>query len=181
MRWYDEAKMYLRFSTGLYRFLHHKMSLDQARALVQIRLEQRAETFLRIAERSIYGNPASPYRALLLHAGCELGDLRALIRNHGLEGGLQRLRLQGVYVAFDEFKGRAPIVRPGLVLAVTAHSFDNPFMVTHFVAESGGSTGKPTRVPHDLDQYAALSPSTMISRAAFGVRLAMRFGPPLAI
>ena len=155
--------MYLRFSAALRGFLRHKMTIDQAREIVQQRLAARDETFLKVAGRSIYGSPRSPYLALLRHVGCEFGDLQALVRKGGLEAALETLREQGVYVAFEEFKGRAPISRPGLELPVTPHDFDNPFLVTHFVAESGGSTGVRTRVPHDLDQYASLSPFTMVA------------------
>jgi len=85
MGWFDEAKMYLRFSTALRGFLRHTMTLEGARTLVQARLAKPAETFLRIVERAVYGYPRSPHRALLRHAGCELGDLRALVQQHGLE------------------------------------------------------------------------------------------------
>lgn len=167
MSWFAEVGMYLRFSAALRGFLRHTMTLDQAREIVQQRLASRGETFLKVAGRSIYGIPRSPYLALLRHARCEFGDLQTLVRKAGLEGALETLRDQGVYSAFEEFKGRAPIARPGLELPVTAHDFDNPFLVTHFVAESGGSTGVRTRVPHDLDQYASLSPLTMVARAAY--------------
>lgn len=160
--------MYLRFTTALRRFLQHSMTVDDARQIVLARLAAREETFLQIVARSIYGHAGSPYRALLRNARCELGDLRALVKQKGLEGTLKHLRNEGIYIAFEEFKGRRPIVRPGLELPVTPHDFDNPFLVAHFVAESGGSTGVRVRVPHDLDQYAAMSPLTLLSRAAFG-------------
>ena len=55
----------------------------------------------------------------------ELGDLRALVKREGLEGALRRLREQGVYVRFEEFKGREPIVR-GRPLRGRGQGFDNP-------------------------------------------------------
>jgi phenylacetate-coenzyme A ligase PaaK-like adenylate-forming protein len=145
------------------------MTCDEACAIVKTRLAQREKTFLRVVERSIYGNPRSPYRALLQHAGCEPEDLRTLVQQRGLEGALHILREQGVYVAFEEFKGRMPIVRNGFELSVAPHDFDNPVLVNHFYTESSGSTGVSTRIPHDLDQYAALSPNTMLARAAYHV------------
>jgi hypothetical protein len=48
--------------------------------------------------------------ALLRAAGCELEDLERMTGQDG-EATLERLRRSGVYVTFDEFKGRAPIVR----------------------------------------------------------------------
>ncbi|HZQ11162.1 MAG TPA: hypothetical protein VFD70_31615 [Anaerolineae bacterium] len=169
MSGFDSLGMYARFSTALRSYLHHTMTLDEAYELVQTRLARRCENFLRLVERSIYGNPRSPYLALLKHAGCEFGDLQTLVRQHDLEGALYLLREEGVYIAFEEWKGRAPIVRGSLELPMDAHALDNPFLVKHFYVESGGSTGVSLRVPHDLEQNAALAPNIMIGYAAHNV------------
>ena len=85
-------------------------------ARMRDRMEHREENFLRLVETTVYGYPRSPYLPLLKMAGCELGDLKALVKQKGLEGALRVLRDQGVYVAFEEFKGRQPIVRNGLLV-----------------------------------------------------------------
>ena len=97
---------FAQFPLALRRFLRTRLTLDQARRIVHDRIEQRGENFLRIAERGIYGHSASPYLALLKLAGCELPDLRAMVRQRGLDGALGALREAGVYVTFEEFKGR---------------------------------------------------------------------------
>ncbi len=88
----------------------------------------RETNFLIMVERGIFGYPRSPYRPLLKVAGCELGDLQAMVRTKGLETILRVLCEAGVYVSFEEFKGRTPIVRDGQVIPVRAQDFDNPYL-----------------------------------------------------
>src|SRR5262245_51567575 len=104
-------RMYARFAFGLPRFLAERTTLEQARAVLAERLVHRGDNFLKVAERGIYGHAKSPYLPLLRRAGCELGDLRRMVREDGLEPALSALRAEGVYVSFEEWKGRAPIVR----------------------------------------------------------------------
>lgn len=169
MSWIDDAKMYARFAREMRKFLKHKLSLEEARAVVRERMANRQENFLRLVERAIYGHPASPYLALLRRAQCDFQDLSERVRAIGLTSTLCELREAGVYVDFEEFKGRTPIVRNGLELPVKASDFDNPFLAGYFTKESGGSTGAGTRTSQDLDHYAALAPHQMLARAAHGV------------
>lgn len=139
-------------------------------------MEHREENFLRMVERSIYGYPRSPYLPLLRMAGCELGDLRTLVRQRGLEGALRELREAGVYVDFEEFKGRKPIVRGGKTIVVTARDFDNPSSRRDLVTQTGGSTGTAASVGVDLDHKAARASHRMITLAAHDL-----IGVPMAI
>src|SRR4029078_480818 len=127
------------------------------------------ENFLRVVESSIYGNPHSAYLALLKFAGCELGDVRALVHANGNEGALKALRAAGVYVTFEEFKGRTPLVRHGKTIPLTWRSFQNPYMKASFSVESGGSSGTATRVLHDLSALAARAPHNLLGMSAHGV------------
>jgi hypothetical protein len=86
----------------------------------------REAAFLQAAERLIYGSPSNPLRALLAWAGCELGDLGRMITGDGVEGALSSLRTAGVFVTEDEFRGRIPIRRGSLEIAVEPAAFDNP-------------------------------------------------------
>jgi hypothetical protein len=165
----EYARMFARFPISLRRFLCHTLTLDEARAIVQERMERREENFLRIAEDCIYGNARSPYLPLLAKAGCELGDLRQIVSHEGLEGGLRRLREAGVYITFEEFKGRKPIERNGLFLSTSAADFDNPRTRSDFTMQTGGSTGAAIKVGVDLDDIAARSPLEMIGLAAHGL------------
>jgi hypothetical protein len=165
----EDLKMYGRFTTGLRGYFRHRLTLDEARSIVLQRLEQREENFLRILKRAVYGYSESPYLALLKNAGCELGDVEGMVRSSGLEETLQQLRDAGVYVNFDEFKGRTPLERGGKILARRAEDFDNPHLLRHFYSETGGSTGKASRIAHDLDHHAATSPHHVLGQAAHGV------------
>ncbi len=162
----EYLQMFARFPFALRRFLKHKLTLEEARQIVRERMEHREENFLRVVEKSIYGYPRSPYLALLKMAGCEIGDLRALVKHKGLEGALRQLREEGVYVTFEEFKGRKPIERNGKTIPVSARDFDNPFARRDFVTETSGSTGLAVYVHQALDQIAAEAPYLVIAHAA---------------
>lgn len=180
--WIRDIGMYLRFAGGLPAFLRRRVSLEEARETIRRRLEDREARFLEVVERAVYGYAGSPYLPLLEEAGCELGDLRAMVWTRGLEATLHELRDNGVYVDFDELKGRSPIVRGRRELAVERHSFDNPYLARIYEGESGGSTGPATRIPYDLDSLLSRIPNYMLGCAAHGVLDAplglWRFGLP---
>lgn len=165
----EELKMYSRFTAGLRSYLSHRLTLEEAERIVRERMQRREENFLRLLRGAVYGYPDSPYLGLLQQAGCELGDVERMVRNEGLEGALRTLRDAGVYVPFEQFKGRAPLEVNGRVLANRAEDFDNPYLARHFYSETGGSTGRASRNTHDLDHHAALAPHHMLTRAAHGV------------
>jgi hypothetical protein len=174
--------MYARFATGLPGFFRQRVTLPEARETVRRRLETREARFLQIAERAVYGYAESPYLPLLREAGCELGDLRAMVRDRGLEETLLELRRNGVSVSFDEIKGRKPITRSGRELHAGRHSFDNPFLTRKYEGESGGTTGTASRIPYDLNSLLTRVPNYMVGCAAHGVLDAplglWRFGLP---
>lgn len=165
----EYLKMFAQFPFALRRFLKHKLTLEAAQRIVRERMVHREENLLRIIAQNIYNVPRSPYLALLKHAGCEFGDLQELVKQKGVEGALRDLRAAGVYVAFEEFKGRKPIVRNGLQLQVTARDFDNPFARRDFTLPTGGSTGRASSVGVDLDHIAATAPNQLITLAAQGL------------
>lgn len=167
--------MFARFPRALRRFARATLTLEDAEQIVRQRMEHRAENFVRLVDRSIYRHPGSPYRALLRMAGCELCDLRALVRRKGLEGALRDLREAGVYVTYEEFKGRRPIVRNGTTIPVAARAFDNPWARRDFTLNTGGSTGLAAAVNQDLDYVAATAPYTLLMLHAHGV-----LGAPIA-
>lgn len=172
----EYLKTFAKFPLALRRFARHSLTLDEAKRIVRQRMERREECFLRIAERSIYGYPPSPYLALLEMAGCELGDLQEMVKHKGLDDTLRALREAGVFVTFEEFKGRKPIVRHGREIVVTPRDFDNPFARRDFAYETGGSTGAASNVSVDLDQMAARAPHELLTLAAHGM-----LGAPSAI
>ena len=66
--------MGLRLLARLPGYLRNPLTIAEARAILRRRLEQREEDFLVLIKRAVFGNPTSPYRALLRQAGCEYGD-----------------------------------------------------------------------------------------------------------
>lgn len=148
----------VRFGRGLARFLAAPITPEQARATILARLARREETFLEILERAVFGYPRSPYRQLLRVAGCELGDIRALVAREGVENALGRLRDAGVFVRFEEFKGTIPTVRGNQTFRFLESDFDNPLLRPTYVASTGGSRGAPTRTLIDLDYLTDRAP-----------------------
>ncbi len=169
MKFVDDMKMYWQFASGLRHFLRQPISLEEARAIISRRMDEREENFLRLLERGIFGHSRSPFLPLFKLAGCEMGDVRNRVRSGGLEGTLRELRQAGVYVTFEEFKGKTPIVRNGQVIPVEAHDFDNPYLSHYYRAETGGTTGAGTRINIDLDHLAADTPFNMLALEAHGV------------
>jgi hypothetical protein len=169
MRILDDLKMYARFTAGLPGFLRKTITLEEARAIIRSRLAARESNFLMVVEKGIFGNPRSPYRPLLELAGCGMGDIRAMVRDRGVEGTLMALREAGVYFTFEEFKGRQPAVRGEQVIKVDPRDFDNPLLSKSLRGETGGTTGAGSRVSTDLDHLAAHAPYLMVTWEAHGV------------
>ncbi|MDO8283302.1 MAG: hypothetical protein Q7U10_11895 [Thermodesulfovibrionia bacterium] len=144
------------------------ISLEEARRTIKQLVSDRENNFLRLIERGVYGYPQSPYIPLLKMAGCEFGDIKAMVKKKGLEDTLLALRQAGVYVTFEEFKGRKPIIRDGMELHVYANSFDNPFLNGHYYSETGGSTGAGTRIEHDLEHLSIGAAHEMVTQHAHG-------------
>lgn len=172
----EYVQMFARFPFALRRFLQHTLTLEEAGRVIRERMARREEHFLRVVERSVYGYSRSPYLPLLKRAGCELGDLRALLKHKGLEGALYALREQGVYVTFEELRGLKPIVRNGLTVSVTARDFDNPLVQRDFAITTGGSSGLAMAVNQNLDLLADETPFRRLMLEAHGM-----FGRPIVL
>lgn len=155
--------MYARFLGSVRGFLADPLTLERAREEIRRRLGEREEQFLRVVRRSVYEYPSSPYLPLLREARCEYGDLVRAVRTRGLEAALLDLRREGVYVTFEEFKGRDPLVRPGVELYVSDHDFDNPLFEPHYYTETSGSTGAGKRVPYELSHLALQALAEMVT------------------
>jgi hypothetical protein len=163
-----ELRSFGAFLRGLPGFLARQMTYEQARAVVLGRLASREAGLLAALEHGVFGNPRSPYRALLAIAGCEPGDVRALVAREGVEGTLRALRDAGVCLSFEEFKGRVPIVRGGRTIEAAPEDFDNPGFGSYFHITTGGSTGRGRRVLMDLDYFAARLPMNIVTERCIG-------------
>jgi hypothetical protein len=164
-----DARMYWRFVTGLPWFLRRRISVDEAWATFEHRLERREHNFLRLLEKGVYGHPRSPYLPLLRAARCELGDVQRLVREAGVEGTLRALNQSGVRFTFEQFKGREPVVCEGRHLPIQSQDFDNPYLSPAYYAQSGGSTGAGTRVPIDLDHMLEIGSQDLLMYDVHGL------------
>ena len=167
------AGVFARFPSALRRFVADPLTLDGARTIVGRQLAGREASLLRLLRESVYGNPSSPYLPLLRHAGYDLADAEALVAEKGVEGALAVLREAGVYVTYEEFKGRRPIERAGRVFPVGAAAFDNPQARRELTLSTGGSTGQANLVYQDLDHIAALAANELIGLDAHGIHAEM--------
>src|SRR4030042_3387118 len=136
-----DLKMYGRFAWGLRGFLKHTLTLEEAKAIIKQRMADRETNFLRLIKKGIFNHPKSPYLPLLKLAGCDYSDIERAVKDKGLEGTLHALREAGVYITFEEFTGREPIVRSGKLFPVKDHDFDNPYLSAYYYAKTGGTTG----------------------------------------
>src|SRR5436853_7740460 len=91
-----------RFLWRLPGFLRQPVRAHEARAALAQRLERRHNALLELIREVVYTNSASPYLQLLRLAGCEYGDLAALVGREGLTGALETLYRLGVYLTIDE-------------------------------------------------------------------------------
>jgi hypothetical protein len=164
---FDELTAFARYARRLPAFLRETITPGQARERIARQRALREESFLKLLEGGVYSNPRSPYRRLLEAAGAELGDVRNLIGERGLERALAALRDAGVYATLDEFKGRRPLERGGLSLQLDHSDFDNAMFGPDFWARTGGSSGAPRRVPLDLDLLEHDAAHEALFRSAF--------------
>jgi hypothetical protein len=164
-----EVRNLLSFALRYPGFLRRRVTVAQARSEIRHRLAHRGDNLLRWVRRAVYDRPASPYRALLHLAGCAWDDLERDVRKDGVEATLLALRRAGVYVSYEEFKGRQPIVRHGREIPTGPGAFDNPFRGAALERTTGGSTGNPTRVMVDLDYFSSRAANLAVVDDVHGV------------
>src|SRR5581483_4696356 len=169
-----ELRAYSRFARGLPSFLRDTFTRDETIAWIKARLAQREQSFLTMVSECVFAYPASPYLPLFTWAGCEFGDVVQLVATRGLEATLLELRKEGIYIAFEEFKGRKPVVRGSNELRISPSDFDNPHLVGYFRGSTSGSTGAGTRISVELEQLADTARVGLLTLDAYGV-----FGGPV--
>ena len=74
-----DLKMYGRFTLGLRGFLKLTLTLEEAKAIIKKRMEERETNFLRLVRKGIFGYPKSPYLPSLKLAHCELDDIENIV------------------------------------------------------------------------------------------------------
>lgn len=150
----NDILMATRFLKAVGPFLREPIHADEGRRRLKNQLQNRGASFLAVVRDAVYGRPASPYLALLRHAGVEYADVEQLVQQDGVEGALSRLYDAGVHVTLDEFKGRRFIRRGSLEIPTSSSSFDNDLPSQQFVARTGGSRTGGQRLLIDLELLA---------------------------
>ncbi len=148
--------------------MRHPVALGAARRELARRLRTRGETFLALVRDTVYGRPETPYARLLRHAGCEASDLERLVRRDGVEGALGTLRAAGVYLTSDELRGRRPVRRGGLTLAVEPSQLWNPRVAWDLPIRSGGSRSAGLPFGWNLDFVRDRAVNLSLWAAALG-------------
>jgi hypothetical protein len=141
-----------RLASGLRPFLGRPLTRSAVFDRFRRQVEERETAFLSLLDRAVWTNPGSPYRLLFEWAGIGRGDVESSLRRRGVEATLHALCDAGVFVTFDEFKGRRPMVRGARSEPVTAARFDNPASGAVFVGQAGGSSGAARRLAFDFEQ-----------------------------
>jgi hypothetical protein len=143
-----------RLTGGIARFLSQQCPPERARAIIRARLARRPQLFLEMVATAIWPFPEHPYRRLLDAAGWSLTTLRESVERRGVDDTLHALLDDGVYLTYDEFKGRRPLIRPGVEIQCSEHEFDNPTITPSYVERTGGSRSRGSAVPASLDFIA---------------------------
>jgi hypothetical protein len=168
--WFSDVLMVARLTRDFRSFYGEPITGERAGEIVKRQLQTRDERFLDILGQMIYRHPRSPYLQLLQAAGCEFGDVRALVTSEGLEGALSRLCDAGVYVTFDEFKGRKEVLRGSRRFTVTEADFDTPALSPHIEVRSGGTRGPGTLLKLELAFLADRAVTTALAYEAHGLQ-----------
>jgi hypothetical protein len=160
---------YARLAAGFRSFLGSPLTLDEAERELRSRLEAREARLVAVLRDLVYGNPSSPYLPTLRAAGCELGDLEASARTHGVDSALAFLAASGVRTSVEELKA-------------SGAAFDNPrFLGKALTGATSGTTTPRSRVVLDWNGLAEESANELLLYAAHGLErapLALYLPPP---
>jgi len=160
-----DAIKYSRLALGLRGFLSGTVTLEESRRRIAERLHDREKNFLNLVQKGIYQNPKSPFLKLLEVAGCQFGDIEPLVNKEGVEATLKKLLAEGVYISWEEFKGRKEVVRGGQHFQFKARDFDNPYLPVYYQKQSSGSRSAGTRTTFDLKHQLEKSYHELLSLA----------------
>jgi hypothetical protein len=164
-----EIKQLAKTSWSMRDYLKRPLNVNRAKEDIKIRMDNREENFLNLVNKSIYENQNSPYRKLLLWAGCDYKDLQDCVRSQGLEKTLEKLQDEGVYTTLEEFKSQVPISRKGLTIETSESDFSNPLVGAAFQCTTSGSRSSGTDVMYNLDCFAEEAADKLIYYETHGL------------
>jgi len=148
---------YSRLALDLRIFLQNTVSLEKSKQVLIERLHSREKNFLSLVHEGIYHNPRNPYFRMLKLAGCEFEDIESMVNQNGIEPTLQKLLAEGVYLSWEEFKGKKDVVRGSSRFQFKQSDLDNPFIPGWYEGRSSGSRSGGTRTKFDLRNHLGKS------------------------
>ena len=151
---------YLALRKSLAAVLSRPLRSEDCAAIVEQQLARREDNFLARMQRDVYQNSRSPYLALLRDAKIAFPDICDAVRRKGVDKALRALRDEGVYLSFEEYKGRAPVVRRGKTYEINAADFTIRTEAARYETFTGGSTGPSVRVAQSLTEQAEQAVAT---------------------
>jgi len=158
-----------RFLASLPPFLRRKFDVADARAAHEQAFATRDNRFLEFVRETGFDRPESLLGRLFVHAGIGHDDVRELVVMNGLEGALQELFRNGVFITVDEFKGRKPLRRGSLWIDATPEALRNPLAKFHVAAQSGGSRSSAPPFLIDLAYVRASANAFLLHLDAAGL------------
>jgi hypothetical protein len=114
----------IRFAYSLIKSFKKPWTPRRSASFMKHGVVNRDTNFLDLCDSQIFENKQSPYQKLFDCTGYTKEKLTALVKNKGLEAALLQLAADGIYLDIDEFKGKKPVIRPGLQMTIDASAFD---------------------------------------------------------
>jgi len=137
-------KKYFQFIFGLEDFLKDTLTSEECINGIKERIDNREDIFLESVRKCIFEYNKSPYLKLLKAAKIDYEDIKSFVASSGVEGALQLLEEEGVYLTLDEAKGRKDTLRKNLRFRFKESDFNNPFTLPAFYIRSGGTMSNGT-------------------------------------
>ena len=136
----------IRLARRLNGFLAEPLSGEQASAVVAQGVEQRDARFLNKLQRCISMKiPKARTGGFCRFVDVNMAMSYGLWKPRGLDGALAKLAAAGVYLTFEEFKGRTPIVRGNTSFQFEPDDLKDPTFRAETTHQTGGTSGEPVR------------------------------------
>ena len=150
----DDVKLLARYTRGLRRYLSQPLARTDCHALIREGRQARDDNFAALLEQAVYPFPEARTLACLAKPDIELGDVKALVRERGLEGALDALYDAGVHVTRDEYRARVPVRRGSLSFDFDPDATRTAAVPPVFAGRSGGARGPGRRTLQSFEAWA---------------------------
>lgn len=150
MNFFKILKKNLQHNANIKKFLNETISLAECQQLIKRGIENREDNFLFCIRNLIYNQKRNPYLELLRLSRISYEDVKKMVAQEGIEDTLQLLKEEGIYITFEEFKGKKEVRRKGGVFKFQQKDFSNPSQKSLGEVYSGASRGSGTQISWGL-------------------------------